>query len=722
MNNNQRILIMVSGLLFAISTVQGAENTDEDFSKIYDSDALTSIATGTQKPIHLAPAVANVITAQDIQNMGATTLDEALEMVPGLHVSVSPLKTLNSLYSIRGIHSGLNPQVLLTIDGVPVRDTYTGARFGTFRLPVANISRVEVIRGPGSAVHGADAFAGVINVITKSADEINGPRVGVRAGSFNSREIWGQYGGNIDDWRVVLSMESTKSDGDPNRKVSSDLATQLGAPSYATAYPLQTRYDILNTRIGVSNDRWDIRLSSWSQRDGGVGPGGAQAIDPVGSDKIESYQFDAGYHFPEKLNGWEMSSRLTHQYLNDKNIFELLPPGTVVPIGNDGNIGTTPNANCPVVAGLGQACLVSFPNGVWGNPGGIYKNDSIELNAINTENVGHIIRTEIGASRQTATANETKNFGPGTSAAQVGTNPGPWVISGSLTDVTGTPNIFILDQKRNAWYFALQDEWQFAPDWTLTSGVRADRYSDFGTTINPRMALVWAMQYNLTSKLLYGSAFRAPSFSELYAINNPVVLGNPKLKPEKINTLELAFDYRPTFNWQHLFNTYYYKAKDLIGYAPTAAGLVAQNLNQQDGYGFEFESKWKPSDAWQLSAAFSWQHSKILDTNSAVPDAPQRLLTTTLLWKPQYDWSVYFSTNSVMNRVRAAGDNRGTIANYTFVDLTLRNRLSESVEFATSVRNLFNATGLEPSNGTIPGDYPLAGRSLFAELSYQFGK
>lgn len=712
----------MSGLFFSVATVHGAENTDEDLSKIYDSDALTSIATGTQKPIHLAPAVASVITAQDIQNMGATTLDEALEMVPGVHVSVSPLKSLNSLYSIRGIGSGQNPQVLLMIDGIPVRDSYSGARPNTFRLPVANISRIEVIRGPSSAVHGADAFAGVINVITKSADEINGPRVGMRAGSFNSKEIWGQYGGHIDDWQVVLSMESAKSDGDPGRKVSSDLATHLGAPSYAATYPLQTRYDILNTRIGVRNDHWDISLSSWQQRDGGNGPGAAQAIDPVGNSKIESFQFDTGYRFPEKLNGWEMSSRLSHQYIDEKDIFELLPPGTVVPIGNDGNIGTSPNANCPIVPGLGQACLVSFPNGVRGNPGGVFKNDSLELNALNSENSGHLIRVDIGASRQTMAPNETKNFGPGTSAAQVGSTAEPWVISGTLTDMNGTRSIFVLDKKRTAWYLALQDEWQFAPDWTLTSGVRNDRYSDFGNTINPRMALVWATSYNLTSKLLYGSAFRAPSFAELYAINNPVVLGNPRLKPEKINTLELAFDYRPTFTWQHLFNTYYYKAKDLIGYAPTAVGLVAQNLNQQDGYGFEFESKWKPSDAWQFSAAFSWQHSKILDTNSTVPDAPQRLLTTTLLWKPQYDWSVYCSTNSVMNRVRARGDTRGNIANYTFVDLTVRNRLSESIELATSVRNLFNVVGLEPSNGTIPGDYPLAGRSLFAELSYQFGK
>ncbi len=721
MDRNQRALIIMSGLLFSVTTAWGAENSEEDLAKIYDSDTLTSIATGTQKPLHLAPAVASVITAKDIQAMGATTLDEALAMVPGVHVSVSPAKDLNSSYSIRGIGSGFDPQVLVTINGIPVRDPYSGGRINTYRLPVANISRIEVMRGPGSALYGSDAFAGVINVVTKSADEINGLRAGARAGSFNSKESWVQYGGRVADWQLAFNMEWAMSNGDQGRKVGSDEATAIGAPSYAPAYPLQTQYNTLNSRIGLSNDRWDINLSSWSQRNGGLGPGVAQAIDPVGRNDIESYQFDAGYRFPEKLRGWETSSRLTHQHIHDQNTFEIFPPGTVLPIGNDGNIATAPNPHCPVVPGLGQACLVSFPNGVWGNPGAVYNIDIMDLNSVYSEKAGHLIRANIGASQQTMAASETKNFGPGTPAALV---TGPSVLTGALTDVTGTSAVFMPNTKRTTVYLAMQDEWQFAPDWTFTGGVRDDHYSDFGNTINPRLALVWATNYNLTSKLLYGSAFRAPSFSELYAKNNPATLGNPQLKPEKINTIELAFDYRPAFAWQHLFNTYYYKAKDQIGYVSTAAGQLAQNFSGQDGYGFEYESKWTPSDTLQLGASFSWQHSEIQGVNTTVPNAPGQLLKASFLWKPQYDWSVYGSADRVMDRVRAAGDTRPNIADYTLVNLTVRKRLTESVEFATSVRNLFNADAREPSlnNSGIPGDYPLAGRSIFAELSCHLGK
>jgi outer membrane receptor protein involved in Fe transport len=66
----------------------------------------------------------------------------------------------------------------------------------------------------------------------------------------------------------------------------------------------------------------------------------------------------------------------------------------------------------------------------------------------------------------------------------------------------------------------------------------------------PRAALVWAMDYNLTAKLLYGRAFRAPSFVEMYAINNPAALGNPNLKPETTDTWEAAVVWQPSGSTQ----------------------------------------------------------------------------------------------------------------------------------------------------------------------------
>ena len=106
------VFIIGAGQLHAETLAMG----EEDLMLLYEDEETISIATGTQKPIHLAPSVASVITAKDIEKAGITTLDEALEMVAGLHVGMS-FNRLNSIYSIRGIHTQNNPQVLLMMNG-----------------------------------------------------------------------------------------------------------------------------------------------------------------------------------------------------------------------------------------------------------------------------------------------------------------------------------------------------------------------------------------------------------------------------------------------------------------------------------------------------------------------------------------------------------------------------------------------------------------------------
>ncbi len=79
----------------------------------------------------------------------------------------------------------------------------------------------------------------------------------------------------------------------------------------------------------------------------------------------------------------------------------------------------------------------------------------------------------------------------------------------------------------------------------LTLGVRYDNYSDFGETINPRVGLIWQTSDDLSIKFFAGTAIKSPSISQLNAQNNPVGLGNPKLKPETVKTIEtgMTFEY-----------------------------------------------------------------------------------------------------------------------------------------------------------------------------------
>lgn len=315
---------------------------------------------------------------------------------------------------------------------------------------------------------------------------------------------------------------------------------------------------------------------------------------------------------------------------------------------------------------------------------------------------------------------ETKNFGPGVIDGTV--SP----IGGALTDVSDTPFVFLRERDRKNYYLFLQDEWRFANDWELTAGVRYDYYSDFGDTINPRFALVWQTRYELTTKLLYGRAFRAPSFAELGNINNPVVLGNPNLDPETIQTLELAFDYRPVDRLRLGLNLFGYQWDDIIRFVfdPETTTRTAQNTGEQIGYGLELEADWQPTRSFRLLGNYSYQRSIDEATDEDAGNAPHHQVYLRADWEFLPDWHFNPQLNWIIDRDRVAGDNRPDIDDYSLVDLTVRRKnIKDHWEIAFAVRNLFDSDAREPSPAMpvlIPDDLPLAGRSFFGEIRFRF--
>lgn len=694
------------------------ELTDEELAAFYDDDENVSIATGTSKPLHRAPAVASVITAADIQKMGARSLDEVLETVPGLHVSRS-FNRLNSLYSIRGIHTGNNPQVQLLINGTQIVDTVTGNRPPTFSMPVANIKRIEVIRGPGSAVYGADAFAGVIDVITKDAGDIGGMVVGARTGSFDSQDAWVQSGFTEGELQAKLNLEYSRSDGDRDRVIDADIQSAIDqqliglgmSPASRAPGALDTRYEVFNGEIKISRGPWKFTTYRWEQHGAGVGPGSSQALDPTGEQDVEYQQYDLRYE-KALTDNWSVNYKLAHSSLRQMAKFTLLPAGTAVMLNAQGNITFVPaEATSTALA----------PYGLLGNPGGLEKDTHTELALFYRGFSDHVLRVAIGGKHIDLDTFEAKNFGPGV------TNGTETVLSSMLVDVSDTQYAFMGDEERDAQWATLQDEWRFARDWELTAGVRFDNYSDFGETINPRLALVWEAAYNLTSKLMYGRAFRAPSFDELHIQNNPSLQGNTMLDPEVIDTLELAFDYRPASDVVSKLNLFIYQTKDVIEFVVGDTARVADNVKDQEGRGFELELRWDATRRLTLSGNISFQESEDEGTRTWVPEAPRLHSYVAANWDFTDTWSWQVNANYVADRKRALNDMRDPIDDYTLFNTSVSYRIAAANVLTTfAIKNIFDEEASEPSNAdptgvaAIPGDYPLEGRSVWLDAQYQF--
>lgn len=232
-----RPLALACALLFQAPIALAQGNADEeDLAMAYGDKSFVSIATGTKQLLRKAPSSATVITAEDIAAMGATALSEVLETVPGMHISRNNLQNnYTPTYGMRGILTDSAPHVLMMVNGVPRTSVYLGTpdeQRG--ELPVENIARIEVIRGPGSAVYGADAFAGTINIITKTAAEINGSSFGVRAGSFKTWDTWFQHGSKQGELEIVAYLKIGGTDGQ-RRTIQADAQSGIDALGFAPA-------------------------------------------------------------------------------------------------------------------------------------------------------------------------------------------------------------------------------------------------------------------------------------------------------------------------------------------------------------------------------------------------------------------------------------------------------------------------------------------------------
>lgn len=689
--------LIASACCLALMPVASAQavSEEEELALAYGDKPTVSIATGSQQPLRRAPAVATVITAQDIAAMGATDLDEVLESVPGLHVARSN-QAYGSLYVVRGIYSEFNPQTLVLQNGVPMTTLFIGNKANLWvGLPLENIARIEVIRGPGSALYGADAYAGVINIITKSASDIQGTEVGLRAGSFDSADVWLQHGQRYGELSVAAYLRAGRTDGH-GRRLEADAQTALDGlfGTHASLAPgnMSTGYRAIDASVDLGWQRWRLRAGYKLRDDIGMAPGVASALDPVGRGRSERITADLSHTDIDVARDTRVGFLASYQFFTQQFPvpLQLFPPG---------------------------AFGGSFPNGVFGAPNTWERHLRLSVVATHTGFSGHNLRIGVGRDDlDLYRTQELKNFTLSAGGLPLPT-PGGAVVEFPVADS------FLVPHRRVVNYIYAQDEWTVARDWAVTAGIRRDHYSDFGDTTNPRVALVWDATLDVTAKLLYGRAFRAPGFVELYSINNPVVRGNGALKPETMRTLEAAVAWQARPELQLNLSLFRYRMADIIRTREVGGGTsVFNNIGQQRGSGLELEGSWTPARSLRFSGNYAFQRSIDQGNGQDAGYAPRHHLFMRGDWVLDSGWLLGAQANHVAGRRRAVGDLRPAIDDYTTVDLTLRGRRQpRGWEFSASVRNLFNADAREPTlaPGMIPNDLPLAGRAIHLQAVYR---
>ena len=700
----KRSLIACMSVLLGLSigsAVQGAEEPAGERNKVAVQNDLAAdkellmffeeqdLVTATKRPTSLrkAPAIATIISADEIRNMGARNLEDILKMVPGFGVSTNEWGT--HMIEVRGIRTGTSEKILVMIDGHSLnRNTNGSATVYNVanKLPIENIRQVEVIRGPGSALYGNSAFVATINIITRNAEEINGLEVKGGGGSFDS------YKGNLvggkvigDKLTVSGSLDHYQTDG-PKLAVEADTLTGTGFSQAPGTADLRARNTDAFLKVGYGDLSFRGGYQNMKER---LYIGIVSALTDDSYSNVDNYWGELAYTM-RIADGLSSNIKLFYDHYEQDPYVKIYPNG---------------------FAGL-------FPNGLVGKP--LVKNETIggELQlGWDVFKGNHLIAGLSFESMRQYDVKQLANFDPTTGAPLA-----------SIQEVVNWNK----DANRQIWALYLQDEWQLPAQVNITAGVRYDHYSDFGDTVNPRVGLVWSFLENADLKLLYGKAFRAPNFQELYNINNPVVVGNPDLKPERIETYEAGLAWRLNRYFAANINYFFSTIKDQIGWDTSTTPAVNANISKAETQGVEMGLSGAYGGDLHWKTTYAYQDPRNATTNTRLPYVPSQRASASINYSPVKYLNLHTDVLWTGPRPRDTGDSRPEMPSYTTVDLavTLKN-FYKSLEIQATVRNLFDQRYRDPDTsggnvnlaGTgpkVPGDFPREGISGFVTASYRF--
>jgi iron complex outermembrane receptor protein len=265
----------------------------------------------------------------------------------------------------------------------------------------------------------------------------------------------------------------------------------------------------------------------------------------------------------------------------------------------------------------------------------------------------------------------------------------------------------------------LEDVWDITENLRLTAGVRWDDYSDFGREVSPRAGLTWEFYKGYDLKLLYGHAFRAPSFFELY--NRRLALPGYDLDPETIDTYEIGLDaeFIPSLTSRA---TFFHNEGDN---SVVALQEAFQNERKTRSQGVEIEARYDFPRGSYLTMNYTytrWISPHVKFRNWWAPKHLGNVIANIRL-------SRYLNFNLVCHIEdgfrRNVDDTRDDMAGYAVFNTTLivKNFLKEytNLELRGSIYNLFDKDYTTPDYTIgLPDDMPRTGRNFMVEVKYKF--
>ena len=658
------------------SSVQAEETGLEDMFAIFTEEEIVVSALKRPRTVLKSPAIMSVITAKQIKQMGFRTLIDVLRMVPGFYISMD--ETGEREIAVRGILDDASQKIKVLIDGHSINDVWRGGAMWNFDdLPVENIRKIEIIRGPGSALYGQNAFLAVIDIITKDTEDIDGFQVTTSGGSFSTQNYNLLFGRELGGLKISGFLDYFDTQGF-SKKIEQDVLFPAAASRSPGQSQNRKEKTDLNLRLSYNNLEVKAKYMKKRRKDY-IGVGDALNEESILRDTYMFTELTYKLSLSEKLN---MTPKLYYDQYNYNPFFEQRP---------DGHLGV-------------------YPEGIKGQLR--FKQRTIGFE--NQVNYKLFKGNELTFGLQYEWIHQHD--------IKYGKNSHP-ITNANLTTVMDFTHDLPFTRKatRHIYAFYLQDEWNITKDIDLTIGVRHDRFTRFEGTTNPRVGLIWRFIEDAHLKLLLATAFKAPSFQEMFLTNNSVKIGNPSLDPEKINTFEIGLGYHFTEHMRASINYFYNRIRDKI-ILDTATPKQFQNGGGSRIHGIEAEWKADFGNDNYVFANYTFQDAEDTRDRNRLPDVPVYNGNIGI----NAGFCKYTNANLTTHlsgpRPREDGDTRRDIPAQALVNMTLIGKnFIDNFEVRGSVFNLFDKSYYDPApQNTVPTDYPQQGRSFTIELRYQF--
>ncbi len=506
-------------LLAAITVfVMGGVTAQAEELPVYSFDEVVVTATRTENDVKKVPASTQVITQEDIKRGGATSVRNALSMYANIFQK-SKVRGGGHDIIIRGMET---KHSLVMVNGRRISNEADANGLGNAmsldRININDVEKIEIVRGPSSALYGSEAMGGVLNIITKPSKEQT-LLTGLEHTSEDTSHWWHADTGRIGNFSMTLdarfnkinrSMLDTATESDPYgtaQTYNASLNYYVNDHSYVNAY-MDYYSQHLKTDMGTPAMK-PITLTTSS---GAMSLSGQAMLEGTGSKAFKQKNYGISWNGKTDKNDWQIQAYMSKFNWSTTSNTKVL--GSIPPAGMAGMFNFL----------LQKKNTYDFhhdEHNMWAIEG----RDSLRVNDHH---------------RVTFGAEYVKDKVAGTGLGSNGDG---------VHSITENGKTKLSSEKTLSSYAAyLQDEIEYGK-WFIVPAIRYDHHSAYGSHTSPKIGVTYNATDHFRIKANYGDGFKAPSVSQLfYDLDMRMgpsyvhLTGNPNLKPEKSKSWDLGVE------------------------------------------------------------------------------------------------------------------------------------------------------------------------------------